>query len=326
MTFVDLDAPTPSSIGAQPSDGLLSAISALTTAADQLIYAIGADQVALTAFTAFARSLVAATDAAAARSGLELGTMAVQNANNVNISGGTIGGTNIEGGVVPVVGGNARLTNGVQVLAAAAGAYHIFADPSGLNRWIILQTLGSEDLRIDRYDSAGAYVQSMLWFTRAGAVAANGPWTFGNLSTFNSGINAATIGNAATINASTALAVNANTTDFGFTVNNFVGADFNRKGLKVRIGNNNIDSTFLQVVGAANGNACNFSANVNGVVLDRRFQAAIFRSSSYTVATLPSATSNASDFVYCSNLIGGAEYVFSDGTNWRRVSDRSIAN
>ncbi len=56
-------------------------------------------------------------------------------------------------------------------------------------------------------------------------------------------------------------------------------------------------------------------------------QAAVpFYLPSYTLVTLPSATLSAAGIVYCSNLTGGAEFVFSDGTNWRRMSDRTIAN
>ena len=43
----------------------------------------------------------------------------------------------------------------------------------------------------------------------------------------------------------------------------------------------------------------------------------------YTVATLPSATIPA-QFIYVSNAANGAITAFSDGTNWRRTSDRSI--
>lgn len=43
---------------------------------------------------------------------------------------------------------------------------------------------------------------------------------------------------------------------------------------------------------------------------------------SYTVATLPSAT--ASRMIYVSDESGGAIPAFSDGTNWRRVTDRAI--
>lgn len=46
----------------------------------------------------------------------------------------------------------------------------------------------------------------------------------------------------------------------------------------------------------------------------------------YTLATLPSAAANPRLQVYCSNLTGQAAPVFSDGTNWRRVSDNTIAD
>lgn len=44
---------------------------------------------------------------------------------------------------------------------------------------------------------------------------------------------------------------------------------------------------------------------------------------SYTVATLPSAAT-AGQWIYVSDETGGAVPAFSDGTNWRRVTDRAI--
>jgi len=46
---------------------------------------------------------------------------------------------------------------------------------------------------------------------------------------------------------------------------------------------------------------------------------------SYTVTTLPSATV-AAQLIYVSNEAGGAVLAFSDGTNWRRVTDRAIVS
>lgn len=46
----------------------------------------------------------------------------------------------------------------------------------------------------------------------------------------------------------------------------------------------------------------------------------------YLKAALPSVSTYARSFIYVSDLNGGAEFCFSDGTNWRRISDRSIAN
>lgn len=44
----------------------------------------------------------------------------------------------------------------------------------------------------------------------------------------------------------------------------------------------------------------------------------------YTVATVPSAATYVRGLIYVSNEAGGAVPAFSDGTNWRRVTDRAI--
>jgi len=46
----------------------------------------------------------------------------------------------------------------------------------------------------------------------------------------------------------------------------------------------------------------------------------------YTLATLPSAATNQWKAIVVTDLTGGAEPCLSDGTNWRRFSDRSIAS
>lgn len=45
----------------------------------------------------------------------------------------------------------------------------------------------------------------------------------------------------------------------------------------------------------------------------------------YTVATLPSDVSEG-QVIYVSDETGGATLAFSDGTNWRRVTDRAIVS
>lgn len=47
---------------------------------------------------------------------------------------------------------------------------------------------------------------------------------------------------------------------------------------------------------------------------------------SFTVATLPSAPDNPQMMIYVSNETGGAVPAFSDGTNWRRVTDRNVVS
>lgn len=46
----------------------------------------------------------------------------------------------------------------------------------------------------------------------------------------------------------------------------------------------------------------------------------------YTLLTLPSATTWADSLVVCTNLTEGRRVVYSDGTNWRRLTDNSIAS
>jgi len=46
---------------------------------------------------------------------------------------------------------------------------------------------------------------------------------------------------------------------------------------------------------------------------------------SYTVATLPSAAT-AGLMIYVSDETGGAVPAFSDGTDWRRVTDRAVVS
>lgn len=69
---------------AQSTD--LTAIAALTSAADKLPYATGAGTWALATFTSAGRTVAGAADAAAQRTALALGTIATQDANNATLT------------------------------------------------------------------------------------------------------------------------------------------------------------------------------------------------------------------------------------------------
>ncbi len=49
------------------------------------------------------------------------------------------------------------------------------------------------------------------------------------------------------------------------------------------------------------------------------------RAPAYTVAAVPSAA-NVGTLIYVSDETGGAVLAFADGTNWRRVTDRTIVS
>jgi len=76
----------------QAYDAGLQSISGLTTAANKMIYTTASDTYAVTDLTAAGRALIDDADASAQRTTLGLGTIATQDANNVNITGGSITG------------------------------------------------------------------------------------------------------------------------------------------------------------------------------------------------------------------------------------------
>jgi hypothetical protein len=88
----------------QPFDATLSGIAGLTTAASQTIYSTGVDTFAMTGLTAFGRSLIDDLDPSGAHTTLGLGTIAVQAASAVNITGGSIDATTlaVAGEAVPL--------------------------------------------------------------------------------------------------------------------------------------------------------------------------------------------------------------------------------
>lgn len=61
--------------------------------------------------------------------------------------------------------------------------------------------------------------------------------------------------------------------------------------------------------------------------IERTFvrQEQIYRMRSATVATLPAA-SPAGQWIYVTDETGGAVPCFSDGSDWRRVTDRAVAS
>lgn len=77
----------------------LATVGNLTPAADRLAYYTGASAAALATLTAFARTLLDDADAPTARGTLGLGSLATQSSSAVAITGGTIDGVALDGGL-----------------------------------------------------------------------------------------------------------------------------------------------------------------------------------------------------------------------------------
>jgi len=89
----------------QPYSAVLSGIATQFDQPDEIVYASASGVVAGTPFTSFARSIISGSTASGVRDTLELGSIALQDANSVAISGGTISGVVLVTGDVTISGG-----------------------------------------------------------------------------------------------------------------------------------------------------------------------------------------------------------------------------
>jgi hypothetical protein len=83
---------------AQPLSATLTAVAALSFNANEMVYSVSSTELGTTSLTSYARSLLDDSNATSARATLGLGTMAIQNKNNVDITGGVINGCALDGG------------------------------------------------------------------------------------------------------------------------------------------------------------------------------------------------------------------------------------
>lgn len=126
----DLDTAEGALGSKQPLDATLTALAALVGTPNTLPYFTATEVMNLAAFTAYSRSLLALGDAGTWCSTLGLGTMSVQNANAVAITGG--GGAFTSGAVSSLGGFSAP-----HYAPDHAVGFYTTQNAGGLNRWAI---------------------------------------------------------------------------------------------------------------------------------------------------------------------------------------------
>jgi hypothetical protein len=101
-----------------------------------------------------------------------------------------------------------------------------------------------------------------------------------------------------------------------------------RNGVVIGVIDNS--SSHIRVKGLGSASARLINGSSNGIEVDSsnrvKFNSVVPIAPSYTVSTLPSASTFAAGMIYVSNESGGAVLAFSDGTNWRRVTDRAVVS
>ena len=102
----------------QAYNSVLQQLANSYVSADQIVYASASGVLANTSLTTFGRQLIDSTNDSTARAYLNLGSLSLQNANSVSISGGTISGVAINSVTATIVGGS---ISGITDLAIADG-------------------------------------------------------------------------------------------------------------------------------------------------------------------------------------------------------------
>jgi hypothetical protein len=177
----------------QAYSSVLSGVASQFTAADEIIYASASGVVSATPFTSFARSIVSGSTASGVRSVLGLGSMALQDAGSVVISGGTITGITdlavADGGTGASNASDARtnlgLVIGTNVQAYDPGLASIAGLTTSTNNF--LYTTGSDTYAVGSLATyARVFLASGTDATEARSYLGVG--TLGTLNTISSGL------------------------------------------------------------------------------------------------------------------------------------------
>jgi hypothetical protein len=162
----------------QAYSNVLSDIAAQFDEPDEIVYASASGVVAGTPFTAFARSIVSGSTASGVRDTLELGSIALQDANSVVIVGGTISGATFISGDVTISGGT---ISGITDLAIDDGGTG--ASDAASARTNLGLAIGSDvqayNVAIDGTIAAFSTADSLAYSSASGVVEGTAITSFG---------------------------------------------------------------------------------------------------------------------------------------------------
>jgi hypothetical protein len=170
----------------QAYSNVLSDIAAQFDEPDEIVYASASGVVAGTPFTAFARSIVSGSTASGVRDTLELGSIALQDANSVVIVGGTISGATFISGDVTISGGT---ISGITDLAIDDGGTG--ASDAASARTNLGLAIGSDvqayNVAIDGTIAAFSTADSLAYSSASGVVEGTAITSFGRTFVAQSG-------------------------------------------------------------------------------------------------------------------------------------------
>jgi hypothetical protein len=162
----------------QAYSNVLSDIAAQFDEPDEIVYASASGVVAGTPFTAFARSIVSGSTASGVRDTLELGSIALQDADSVVIVGGTISGATFISGDVTISGGT---ISGITDLAIDDGGTG--ASDAASARTNLGLAIGSDvqayNVAIDGTIAAFSTADSLAYSSASGVVEGTAITSFG---------------------------------------------------------------------------------------------------------------------------------------------------
>jgi hypothetical protein len=190
---------------------------------------------------------------------------------------------------------------------------------AGVNRTILAAGSGSAvNINIEAKGSAGVRLGKLSYANSVSAVSNQGflvQYQQSSTNTVTAGLraNRQTSGTPG-IGIGTAVNFETETLQGGNVIGNII------ESVTTDVGNGT-SSFDLVIKGMAAGGIAAERLRINNLKVE---SAVPVRLPNYTVAGVPSAASLSGAMIYVSNETGGAVVAFSDGTDWRRVTDRAI--